>query len=100
VIDALNEEVISPKEATRYYPRDNLGRKVHVSTVYRHATVGVRGILLESIRTPRMCTSKEAIARFFQRLSERTNTDAPARPVVNQQRHEKQIEAELDRLGL
>ena len=100
MIDPRVEELINPTEATRYYPRSHLGRKVHVSTVYRHATVGVRGIVLESLRTPRLSTSKEAIARFFSRLSARPNTDVRAKPTAIQKSHDMRIEAELDSLGL
>jgi len=98
LIDPLSE-VVTPREATRYYPRDHRGRKVHVSTVFRHMKVGVRGVLLESIRTPRLCTSKEAIARFFRKLSEGPGSDSRAKPVVDRV-SDCRVEAELDRLGI
>jgi hypothetical protein len=99
VIDPLLEKVIRPSVAARYYPLDERGRKVHVSTVYRHMTAGVRGVLLESIRTPKRCTSREAVARFFARLSARPATKEQAHPAVPRD-CDSRIEEELDRLGL
>jgi len=99
VIDPLTEQIITPREATRLYPRDHRGRKVHVATVYRHLGAGVRGIILESLRTPRLCTSKEAVSRFFRSLSERSVSIAPATQVVKQMT-DRRIDEELDRLGL
>lgn len=99
MIDPIRESLIKPTVATRYYPRDAKGRKVHVSTVYRHMTTGVRGIVLESIRTPQLCTSKEAIARFFQNLSEGPGSDSRVKPVIDRV-SDCRVEAELDRLGI
>jgi Protein of unknown function (DUF1580) len=99
MIDPLREHLIPPNVATRYYPKDQLGRKVHVATVYRHLTVGVRGVVLESIKTPRLCTSMEAIARFFSKLSERPTGDVTATDNVKNIA-EFGVEAELDRLGI
>jgi hypothetical protein len=61
--------------------------------------VGSRGVILESIRTPRLCTSKEAIARFFRKLSEGRGSDLPARPIVKSV-SDRRVEEELDRLGI
>ena len=51
------------------------GPEDHVSTLYRWATAGCRGVVLESIQVGgTRCTSREALQRFFERLSQ------PARP--------------------
>jgi hypothetical protein len=97
MIDPLEEQVILPRVAADCYPRDERGRKVHVSMIYRHMTVGVRGVVLESIRTPRLATSREAIARFFASLSMRP---APMEQVKHVLDHDRRIEQELDQLGL
>ncbi len=98
MIDPLTEELITPTEATRYYPRDHCGRKPHVSTVFRHMKSGVRGVVLESIRAPKRCTSREAIARFFGRLSEQTGQEPARTPAARVP--DRRVEEELDRLGL
>lgn len=101
MIDPLHEDLLSPREATRLYPSGPDGKAVHVSVVYRHLKQGVRGVRLESIRTPRLATSRQAVARFFSQLS---NQDGPrqVQSIRNTQRERAQdsVEHELDRLGL
>jgi hypothetical protein len=64
---------------------------------------GRNGIVLESLRTPALATSREAVARFFQRLTEALATSPvvrghgrPAAPC----RANQCVEHELDRLGI
>jgi hypothetical protein len=64
VIVPLPEDVIVPRIATRHYPRDELGRKVHVPTAYQHMTIGVRGVVLQFIRKPKLWTSKRSLGFF------------------------------------
>jgi hypothetical protein len=101
MIDPLLEELITPTEATALYPRGPSGRKVHVSRVYRDIECGFKGIKLESIRTPRLATSRQAVARYFRRLSEASNraaTQIHSDPKPERTNHE--VERELDRLGI
>jgi hypothetical protein len=45
-------------------------RKTNISTIYRWSTVGCRGVVLETIQVGgTRCTSREALQRFFVRLS-------------------------------
>lgn len=99
MIDPTKEVLITPAEATWLYPCNSQGKKVHVSKIYRDMTQGSRGIVLESIRTPRLCTTREAIARFFVRLSEGPTGEVTATKAVARV-HERRIEHELDRLGI
>lgn len=101
MIDPLVEDLITPAEATALYPRGPNGKKVHVSKVYRDMNRGVWGIVLESINTPRLATSRQAVARFFQQLSEASRPAAPAMhndPARGRANHVV-VEQELDRLG-
>jgi hypothetical protein len=82
VIDPLTEDLIIPAEATALYPRGPKRKKVHVSKVYRDMNRGVRGIVLESIKTRGLTMSQQAVARFFRRLSE------VARPVATATRNQ------------
>ena len=100
MIDPLAEELIPPTEAAALYPRTARGKKVHVSRVYRDMSRGVRGVVLESIATPRLATSRQAVARFFGRLSEPTRPPEAA-PVArtNTKRAVEALDRELERLG-
>jgi hypothetical protein len=94
-IDPLTEDLIWPTEAAKLYPRGPGGKTVHVGRVYRDMKRG-----LESIRTPRMATSRQAVARFFRRLSEVSRPTEPANHNnVARVRATQEVEQALDRLG-
>jgi hypothetical protein len=71
MIDIKFEKLITLVEATKFVPRRRRGRKPHVSTLYRWASPrGHRGVRLETIRVGgSLCTSIEALQRFFDRLT-------------------------------
>lgn len=65
----LHEEVLTFREATRRLPRRSSGRHPHPATLYRWATEGLRGVRLETIQVGgTLCTSIEALQRFFEQL--------------------------------
>jgi hypothetical protein len=101
LIDPLTEDLIWPTEATSCYPRGAGGRKVHVSVVYRDMNRGRDGILLESIRTPRLATSRQAVARFFRTLSKAAGSESPSQPAsATRRKNVDAVERELDRIGI
>jgi hypothetical protein len=70
VIDISKEKLQSLAALARTLPPGRLGRGVHPSTLTRWARRGLRGIRLETIQAGgRMCSSLEALARFFAALS-------------------------------
>jgi hypothetical protein len=70
MIDSASETLISLADAAAELPRRRRGRKVHISCLYRWSTAGCRGVVLESIQVgATRCTSREALQRFFERLS-------------------------------
>lgn len=70
--DLLSETVITLTEAATLLPRRRAGRPTHASTLFRWANPGLRGVRLEVMQVGgTKCTSREALARFFARLSER-----------------------------
>jgi hypothetical protein len=78
-------------------PRRRAGKKVHVATVHRWASRGLRGVRLEFVQCGgTRVTTLEALMRFFARLAalpgEAEATPAAASPT--------RVERELDRLGL
>lgn len=96
-INILTESVITLTEATRHLPNRRRGKKPHVATLYRWAHQGLRGIRLETIQVGgTLCTSHEALQRFFERLS---NRDYSQEIPVSQQAALQRADAELDRMG-
>ncbi len=105
-IDITTETVITLAEAARLIPARRRGRKTHVSCIYRWTTAGCRGVVLESVQVGgTRCTSREALARFFERLTSRA---APAtrsglaldRSVAERRRAIERAGRELDQLGI
>ncbi len=85
MIDTTGETILSLAQAADELPRRRRGRKTHVSTLYRWATAGCRGVRLETVQIgATRCTSREALQRFFERLSEPSqlgaNVDSPSAP--------------------
>lgn len=97
-IDISRERVVTFREAAKdYCPRRRHGRKPHISTFYRWARQG-----LETIRVGgQLCTSVEALQRFFDRLSGSNNPNPPAAAAPRRATcTPDQIERELTTLGL
>lgn len=72
MIDLLTEDVLSLAQAAdqSVLPRRRGGKRPHASTLYRWATVGCRGVKLETIRFGgTLCTSLEALQRFTAALT-------------------------------
>ena len=97
LIDPLHEELLSLREAATLCPRRRGGKRPHVSCLYRWTTSGVRGVKLESMQVgATRCTTREALSRFFQRLS--GNPAGVLRPSPD--RSIAELNRELDREGL
>jgi hypothetical protein len=76
--DSTAETLISLADAAKAVPRRGRGGGTHVSTLYRWATVGVRGVVLETLQVGgSRCTSREALQRFYERLSASTPAGPP-----------------------
>ena len=109
LIDSATEELITFAQAADDLPRRRRGRKTHVSTLYRWSAAGCRGIRLETIQVGgSCCTSRDALQRFFERLtlarSEAgdANADRPMpdrRSAVQRQRDSERAAETLKRLG-
>jgi len=102
MIDIQTEEVVSLTEAAKWkcLPRRRKGKRPHVATLFRWATLGVRGVVLETIQCGgTRCTSVPALQRFFERC---TDPSAPARTKTTKAREREiaQAKRELDRAGI
>jgi hypothetical protein len=99
----IDETVISLADAAQLLPRRRRGRKIHVSTFYRWTTVGCRGVVLETIQIGgTRCTSREALQRFFERLSSPSGGRTPAiggRTVARRQRESAAAGRKLIEMG-
>jgi hypothetical protein len=64
-----DEQLINLADAARQLPRVD-GRKIAISTIWRWCRLGLRGVRLEYVRVGRkICTSREALLRFFAALA-------------------------------
>jgi len=104
MIDTATEEILTLTQAAAELPRRRRGRKTHVSTLYRWTVSGCRGVVLESIQIgATRATSREALQRFFERLSQPDGIgENPSTPRTASQR-QRQSEAaakELEDLGV
>ena len=71
MIQLDTEQVLSLREATQQLPRRRNGQRPHIATLYRWATEGLRGVHLETLQVGgTLCTSIEALQRFFERLGQ------------------------------
>ncbi|MGC8553533.1 MAG: DUF1580 domain-containing protein [Phycisphaerae bacterium] len=65
------------------------GEPMHIATIHRWVSAGIRGVRLEVVRCGgALCTSREAVERFFSALSA---TDAPAHAPSTPARRERRV---------
>ena len=102
MIDLQKEQLLTLTEACRILPRRRRGRKPSFCTVWRWATVGLRGAILETVAVGgTLCTSREALQRFFDRLTEqRGSPKTVLRPLAHHRAAIKKAEQELDEAGI
>ena len=96
MIDSLNEELLSLTEAAKFLPGRRQSKRPTLSCLYRWTKQGCRGIVLESIQVGgTRCTSRQAIARFIQHLSN-PNSTAGHRVPNSSRSHHADVERKLD----
>jgi hypothetical protein len=108
-IIVADETTFPLAEVSKHVPPRRGGKKLHQATAFRWAKVGVRGVRLETIRIGgSLCTSVEALQRFFERLSatdEMPSGNAPvslltSRTTAALARAVAKADAELEKLGI
>jgi len=88
----FGEELLTFAQAARLVPRRRGGRPCAVSTVWRWALKGLRGpdgkrVYLEYVRVGGMAmTTRQALERFFRRLTATEQPPNESRPEARQQR--------------
>ncbi len=100
MIDISTERVVSLTDACKLLPARRMGKKPNLSTLYRWAQRGCRGVKLEVIQVGACkCTSQEALQRFCEALTDPT----AAKPTRTARQRERQIaaaDAELSAAGI
>jgi len=88
------DEFLTLSEAAKRLPAKNSGRRLHVAALYRWASNGCRGVVLETIHVGgQRYTSLDALQSFLEAVTERARASvSPRRPVDARAR-----EAELER---
>jgi hypothetical protein len=70
MIDLEAERLHSLNEARRWFPRLGRGKRPALQTLYRWSGAGYHGVVLETWQVgSTRCTSKQACARFIERVS-------------------------------
>jgi hypothetical protein len=81
MIDVTNEQLLPIRDVSRQLPARPNGKRLHVSVIYRWTMRGIRGIVLESVRIGgTRYTSREALQRFADRLSNPSTDRTPTLP--------------------
>lgn len=97
-IDPLAGNLLTLAQAARALPTRRRGSKVAVSTVWRWATRGIRGVRLEIVRVGGVTYTTAAAIRDFV---EQTNSAAsPGQSPSRPSRRSQRAVADLDRLGI
>lgn len=100
MIDPNTEHVLSLAEAAGHLPRRRAGKRPHVSCIYRWTTSGCKGVILESLQIGgTRCTSREALARFFEALTYGADRPAVRSPLERHRAVERAVQA-LEREGV
>ena len=87
MIDTQHETLLALADVPSLIPIRRGKKRPHVSCIYRWCTRGLRGVKLESIQVGgTCCTSREALQRFFERLTAVRDGDAAPQRTVGQRR--------------
>lgn len=102
--DCSQEELISLAEAAKMLPRRRMGKRPHVATLYRWSVRGVRGVRLETCQVgSTRCTSRQALTRFIQRLSQQSavaEVQGNSRLFAERSRDSEAAGRQLETLGI
>ena len=100
MVDLTSEEIVTLREVVRILPRQPNGKALHISTLYRWCSRGLRGVQLESLRLGgRVVTSIEALQRFAERCSTAEST-AGSSTTQRRKREIERAEAALNKAGI
>lgn len=105
-IDITSENVVTLTEAAKLLPPRRRGKRPNLATMYRWTKSGCRGVVLESVQVGgTRCTSREALSRFVERLTDRaavgdTASNPGGRSLAERRRADEKAARSLEKLGL
>jgi Protein of unknown function (DUF1580) len=104
MIETSNERLLPFTELVRFVPRRR-GKKVHLSTLHRWATVGVNGIRLQVVQVGgTRCCSRESLERFWAALTAKVGLDSTESPhtesTMTRRKQSESAARELSKLGV
>lgn len=101
MIDITRETLLPLAEAAATLPPMRGGKRPCYSTIWRWATCGIKGMRLETIKVGSVsCTSREAMQRFFDRLTgPQAGVPQVVRKPPRRQPPAYDVEEELRKLG-
>jgi hypothetical protein len=100
MIDTNVERPIPLAHTPADLPRRRAGKKTSLSCLYRWSTTGCRGVILETTQIgATRCTSKEALARFFDALTVAAGACPVETPKGTSARRQREISAAEKRLA-
>ena len=95
MINTLNERLISFAEASKLFPLRRRGKKPSISCLYRWTSRGCKGVILESVQAGgSRCTSREAVGRFLDRMTEAHGPTNAVCTSTSRQRERQMSQAE------
>jgi hypothetical protein len=101
VIDLLKEKLFTLNAARHFLPRRRKNKRPDLATMYRWTGKGCRGVVLESVNVGgTRCTSREAIARFIERLTHLGDCGGSVRTPAARARVNEMVEKTLDQIGI
>jgi hypothetical protein len=87
MIDIRYEPLLSLEDAAKLAPGLRAGQHVSTASVHRWARTGMRGVRLETIVAGgRRCTTREALQRFFSRVTEERDGRQETQPSTRRQK--------------
>jgi hypothetical protein len=101
MIDSNKEDVITLTEAAQLIPRRRGGKKCDPSCIYRWTSRGIKGIRLEFVQIGgTRCTSRQALARWFSKLTRQADTVPNSRSAKGSRHAAELAGEELKSCGL
>lgn len=95
-VNILTETVVTFREAAQHCPRRRNGSTPHVTTFYRWRDQGLETLQVGG----QLCTSVEALQRFFESLTKTRSKNPPISHTIQQRKHQCNIDHELSKLGV
>ena len=97
MLNIVSEELVSLTDAAKLLPKRRRGRKPSFCCLWRWSTRGCRGVVLESIRIGgTICTSVQALQRFFDALTAQDSGHGQAAPPIRTSRQRERAVAKAD----